>query len=142
MNKNFDPAIGRATCWRKGQPSPNPAGRPRKTMLTDALRDVLAQPFPGDGQRRTFAEVIARRIATEAARGNLRAVAEIADRTEGRTRLESESQANDRTTPALLPPENTRDVYQSLKELTERLRRRIELRRAARALEDATTPAN
>jgi hypothetical protein len=53
MNKNFDPAIGEGTRWQKGQPSPNPGGRPRKMLLTDAFRAVLAQPYPGDKLGRT-----------------------------------------------------------------------------------------
>jgi|SRR6516165_3600907 hypothetical protein len=48
MAKNFDPSIGVTTRWQKGCPSPNPAGRPRRTLLTDAFREILAQPFPGD----------------------------------------------------------------------------------------------
>ena len=44
MPKNFDPEIGAATRWQKGQPSPNPNGRPKKTILTEAFREVLAQP--------------------------------------------------------------------------------------------------
>ena len=51
----------------EGTAYPNPAGRPRKTLLTDALRDVLAEPYPRD-EGRTCAEVIARRVANEAAK--------------------------------------------------------------------------
>jgi len=92
----FDPEIGRATRWKKGQPSPNPGGRPRATVLTEAYRAVLAQRFPGDRQRRTVAEVIAARVAAEAANGSLRAAAEIADRTEGKPQSALEMTQNEK----------------------------------------------
>jgi hypothetical protein len=72
------------TPWKPGQ-SGNPGGRPKKTLLTDAYRDQLAMPYPGDRQRRTYAQVIAEKIAKEAAKkGSVYAASEIADRTEGR----------------------------------------------------------
>ncbi len=86
MASTFDPEIGRATRWKKGQASPNPGGRPKAMVLTEAYRAVLAKRFPGDRQRRTVAEVIAARVAAEAASGSVRAAAEIADRTEGKAR--------------------------------------------------------
>jgi hypothetical protein len=137
MNKNFDPAIGAATRWRKKGPSPNPAGRPKKTLLTDALRSVLAEPFPGDKRGRCFAEVIAWRVAREAAKGDLKAVAQIADRTEGRVR--SEGDLDDRKTPPILIPEEIQDPAERMRFLTEELRRRIALRKS-RAPEDGASP--
>lgn len=70
--------------WKKGE-SGNPGGRPKKTLLTDAYRAVLEKPYPGDKEGRTYAEVIAERVAKEAAKkGSVHAASEIADRTEGR----------------------------------------------------------
>ena len=43
MSKNFDPAIGLNTQFKKGQLSRNPGGRPKKAALTDALIAVLGQ---------------------------------------------------------------------------------------------------
>ena len=37
---SFDPDIGRNTQWRKGEPSPNPAGRPPKRQLKEAQLTV------------------------------------------------------------------------------------------------------
>lgn len=86
MSKNFDPAIGLNTQFKKGQLSRNPGGRPKKAALTDALIAVLGERVPEDKKRRTFAEAIARRLAIDAANGNLRAAVEIFDRTEGKSR--------------------------------------------------------
>jgi len=86
MSKTFDPEIGAATRWTKGQPSPNPGGRPSKTPLSDAYRRLLETPYPGDDRGRTYVERIAEVICYEAGGGDLAAVREIADRTEGRPR--------------------------------------------------------
>jgi hypothetical protein len=86
MNKTFDPAIGAATQWRKGQASPNPGGRPSKTPLSDAYRRLLETPYPGDQRGRTYVERIAEVVCFEAGGGDLAAVREVADRTEGRPR--------------------------------------------------------
>ena len=86
MSKIFDPEIGRATRWTKGQASPNPGGRPSKTPLSDAYRRLLETPYPGDERGRTYVERIAEVVCFEAGGGDLAAVREIADRTEGRPR--------------------------------------------------------
>jgi Family of unknown function (DUF5681) len=64
--------------------SGNPGGRPRRTPLTDAYLEQLEQPYPRDRAGRTYAEVIAQGLARKAARGDVRAAQEMADRTEGR----------------------------------------------------------
>jgi len=33
----FDPDMGKATRWKKGGPSPNPGGRPKSELLSQAL---------------------------------------------------------------------------------------------------------
>jgi hypothetical protein len=77
-----DPKVGESTRWKKGR-SGNPGGRPRRKVLREAYRDVLALRCPTDPERRTFAELIALRLATAAAGGDLKAAIELADRTEG-----------------------------------------------------------
>lgn len=72
--------------WPKGT-SGNLAGRPRTTLLTPALRQILGEPYPKDKAGRTFAEVIAERMVFEACRGNVRAAKEIRLCTERRPRL-------------------------------------------------------
>jgi hypothetical protein len=123
MNKNFNPAIGTATRWQKGQPSPNPAGRPKETLLSDAMRKVLAEPFPGDKRGRCYAEVIAWQLATQAAKGNLRAASEIADRTEGRVRTQNESRNTEDQASLDIPGQGT--AYEQLRAVATRLRDRL-----------------
>jgi hypothetical protein len=95
--RTFDPEIGRSTRWAKGQPSPNPGGRPSKTLLTDAYRRLLETPYPGDERGRTYAQRIAEVVCFEAGGGDLAAVREIADRTEGRPRQNAEMNPIDLT---------------------------------------------
>jgi Family of unknown function (DUF5681) len=70
---------------RRFQPgaSGNPNGRPRHDRLTLALRDKLAEELPGATEQ-TVAEAIAGALITEALSGNVQAIREIADRTEGK----------------------------------------------------------
>jgi Family of unknown function (DUF5681) len=89
----FDPSIGRGTQWRKGQPSPNPGGRPRSRLLSEALRSRLAEVKPDDPAGRTYAEAIAAsliEIACAEGPGAVHAAGEIADRIEGRSRQQIE----------------------------------------------------
>jgi hypothetical protein len=89
----FDPDIGKATRWRKGQPSPNPGGRPKSRILSEALRSRLAEVKPGDPAGRTYAEVVAENlieIACSEGPGAVHAASEIADRLEGRSRTQVE----------------------------------------------------
>ena len=93
MAKNFDPSIGKQTQFRKGGPSPNPGGRPRSRILSEALRTRLAEVKPGDPAGRTFAEAIAEnlvRIACSEGPCAVHAANEIADRIEGRARQQIE----------------------------------------------------
>lgn len=71
--------------WQPGK-SGNPGGRPKRTPLADACREVLALPVPGDSEGRTYAQKIAATLAEKAAEGDIRAAAELADRAEGRAR--------------------------------------------------------
>jgi hypothetical protein len=87
MPKNFDPAIGAGTRWKKGQPSPNPGGRPKSRLLSSALGAKLAEVKPDDREGRTYAEVIAANlvdIACSEGHSAVTAAAEIANRLEGR----------------------------------------------------------
>lgn len=69
--------------WPKGV-SGNPGGRPKKTALTDAIREQLAEVDEQDKAGRTNAEIIAAALVARAKRGDVRAAGEIADRAEGR----------------------------------------------------------
>lgn len=74
-----------ATRWKPGQ-SGNPGGRPKTAPLSQACREVLARPLPGDTAGRTYAEAIAEKLAEKALKGDIRAAQEIGDRAEGRPR--------------------------------------------------------
>lgn len=65
---------------------PNPAGRPKSAHLSRALRRKLAEVDPGDPSARSHAEKIADALIKRAEVGDVRAIAEIADRTEGKAR--------------------------------------------------------
>jgi len=88
----FDPNIGVATRWRKGQ-SGNAGGRPKSRLLSEALRDRLAEVKAGDPAGRTYAEIVAANlieIACSEGPGAVHAAGEIADRIEGRSRQQIE----------------------------------------------------
>ena len=87
---SFDPEIGRSTRWLKGGPSPNPGGRPRSRILSEALRAKLAEIAPNDPDRRTHAEVVAANLialACSRERNSVAAASEIADRVEGKAHM-------------------------------------------------------
>jgi hypothetical protein len=65
--------------------SGNPNGRPKLTLLSEAIRAQLAVTAL-DADEKTYAEVIAEKLCTEAASGNVLAAREIADRTEGKAK--------------------------------------------------------
>jgi hypothetical protein len=63
--------------------SGNPNGRPKLTRLTEALREQLAEAMPGADES-TIAESLARALIREGLSGDVQAIREIADRTEGK----------------------------------------------------------
>jgi hypothetical protein len=82
----FNSDIGRATRWRKGQ-SGNAGGRPKSRLLSEALRNRLAEAKPDDPEHRTWAEAIAANLIEIAASKSPSAISaanEICDRAEGR----------------------------------------------------------
>jgi hypothetical protein len=76
--------------------SGNPSGRPRLTKLTEALRQQLSEEMP-NAPERTVAEAIARTLIREAISGNVQAIREIGDRTEGKPmqKVDLDLQIND-----------------------------------------------
>src|SRR5262245_57012920 len=65
--------------------SGNSSGRPRRTKIGEALMAKLAEAFPA-GSETTIADHLAASLIKEALQGNVMAIREIADRTEGRPR--------------------------------------------------------
>ncbi len=72
---------GRLTRWKKGQPSPNPGGRPKAAPLTEALGQWLEAVHPETGE--TLAERLAEALVAQALTGSLPHFHEIANRVEG-----------------------------------------------------------
>jgi hypothetical protein len=62
--------------------SGNPSGRPKLTKLTNALREQLAEIAP-DAPEETIAERIAKTLIRLALSGDVQAIKEIGNRTEG-----------------------------------------------------------
>ena len=68
--------------WPKGV-SGNPGGRPKKKAITEDLERLLEEEAPnGDGK--TWAATIAEALLKQAAKGDVRAITELANRIEGK----------------------------------------------------------
>jgi hypothetical protein len=76
--------------------SGNPSGRQKLTRLTDALRQQIAETNP-DADDQTVAEQIAQTLIKLAISGDVQAIKEIGDRTEGKPKqsLDLDLQIND-----------------------------------------------
>jgi hypothetical protein len=61
----------------------NTLGRPKKTLLSEAIREQLAEVMPGASEQ-SIAEAIAETLIKLALSGDVQAIREIADRTEGK----------------------------------------------------------
>jgi hypothetical protein len=70
--------------WKQGQ-SGNPGGRPRTKPVTAELERMLEQEAPA-ANGRTWAAVIAEALLKKARKGDVRAIAELANRIEGKSR--------------------------------------------------------
>jgi len=96
MNPNGTPENLRAP-WQKGQPSPNPSGKPRRLPISDTYERLAAELIP-DSIRKllerdgltlelgaTFADALALRVWTSALSGDSGAAKEIREAIEGKT---------------------------------------------------------
>jgi hypothetical protein len=81
--------------FQKGE-SGNPQGRPKTTRLTDALREQVAEQLQGAPER-TIADAIARKLIKLALEGEIAAIREVFDRTEGKPKqaIDLDMQIND-----------------------------------------------
>jgi hypothetical protein len=71
--------------WKKGCPSPNPKGRPKKVFnYADELRVQLIAVDPKDEQGRTYGQIIVAKQIELAKQGSVRATNEILDRLLGK----------------------------------------------------------
>jgi hypothetical protein len=90
------------TRWRKGQ-SGNPGGRPKKKPITEAYEAMATSKVPiavleslqrAGFEGRTWAEAWAFGLAVKAARGDVPAAKEIADRVEGKPPTSEDEEVN------------------------------------------------
>jgi Family of unknown function (DUF5681) len=86
LKGGLDPTIGKKTQSQPGKTG-NAGGRPRKLPLTEAYEKILYRQFPGDPNKRTFAELIAEGQAKAAIKGKTEATREMCDRVEGKVTL-------------------------------------------------------
>ena len=78
-------AGGNPHAFKPGQ-SGNPKGRPKSITLSEAYRKELSKIVPNDPEGRTYAEVLAEKMREKAFSGDVQALREMADRTEGKPR--------------------------------------------------------
>lgn len=67
----------------KGQ-SGNPGGRPRTSLLSQAVRQRLSELVPDDPDGRTYAQKIADALVSRAAKGDAESFRAVGDRAEGK----------------------------------------------------------
>lgn len=78
---NKCPPLHPPTEWKPGQ-SGNPAGRPpNEGSITYWLKKLLAEP---NGGGLPVAKTVAQKVIAQAKKGNLKAITELLDRTEGK----------------------------------------------------------
>jgi len=94
----------------------NILGRPKKTLLSEAIREQIAASMPGADEQ-TFAEAIAKTLIDLAVAGDVQAIREIADRTEGKPKqaIDLDLQINDWRTLAKNYSLNEQDVIREAK---------------------------
>jgi hypothetical protein len=111
----FAPGHSFGNRFKRGETG-NPQGRPKLTKLTEALREQLAELNP-DAPEETIAEQIARALIREAKTGNVQAIREIGDRTEGKPKqaIDLDLQINDWRTLAKNYSLNEEDVIREAK---------------------------
>jgi hypothetical protein len=100
--------------------SGNPSGRPKLTKLTEALREQLAEEMP-DAPEETVAEQIAKTLIKLALSGDVQAIKEIGNRTEGlpKQAIDLDLQINDWRTLAQNYGVTEQDVIREAKLLIE-----------------------
>lgn len=73
--------------WKKGDPSPNPSGRPKRGLnLLLELEAIVNEAVPDDKKKRSFGRVISEMIVLAAAKGDTQTAFGIFDRLCGKPR--------------------------------------------------------
>lgn len=111
---------GKATRFKPGN-NANPSGRPRD-VVTQIMREMMPTPCPFNKKGLVWAEAIALAVFKRAIAGDVRAVAEVLDRTEGKPR-----QSVDLSAVALVQnvvPTSLEEIDKRLREIVTRVRAR------------------
>ncbi len=118
-NGTFAPGHRLGNRFEKGT-SGNEKGRPRLTKLTEALREQLAEISP-DADEQTIAEQIAKTLIKLAISGDVQAIKEIGNRTEGlpKQAIDLDMQVSDWRTLAKNYSLSEQDVIREAKLLIE-----------------------
>jgi hypothetical protein len=108
--------------FKKGE-SGNPSGRPKTLPLTEAYREIAQMRVPKnvDPKQRTYSQLIALAIASEAMHGKVQAAIEIADRIEGKAINRVDFTGDVAVTVA---PATLEEARERIREFTERVRNR------------------
>lgn len=102
--------------WKPGDPSPNPAGRPKgsrnlSTILREMLEEEIEVNIDGVKERKKLQDLIIRKLIKKANDGNLRAIEQIFDRVEGKPnqkiQQDGKTDITVRWDKSLIPPSNT-----------------------------------
>jgi len=128
---------GKSTRFKPGQ-SGNPNGRPRD-IVTQVMREMMPTPCPFSKNGLAWAEAIALAAMKRAIAGDVRAVAEVLDRTEGKPR-----QSVDLSAVAAFAhvqvPRSLEEADRRLEEIWMELKERVERRKAQALTVGATGP--
>lgn len=85
--------------WRKGEPSPNPSGKPKRLPISDSYALLADEPIPESDRKlletkgislepgATYASALARQNWIKAIEGDTRAAKEVREATEGKAGL-------------------------------------------------------
>ena len=102
--------------WPKGV-SGNPGGRPKKRLISDELERLLQEEAPDAGGN-TCAAVMAEALLSRALKGDLRAIAEITNRVEGKS---FQAVGLDVNSPEDIESLSDEELEKRIAELTEKL---------------------
>jgi Family of unknown function (DUF5681) len=121
--------VGKSTRFKPGQ-SGNPSGRPRD-VVTQIMREMLPTPCPFSKKGLVWAEAIALAAFKRAAAGDVRAIAEVLDRTEGKPRQSVDIAAVGAFANMQMPPKSLEEIDRVLEEMWEKFAARINERKRA-----------
>ncbi len=96
--------------------SGNPGGRPKRLPVTDVIIDLLNQPCKADKEGRKWSELIVTALMQRAVKGDVKAIAELIDRAEGKPKQRIENTGADGA-PLIPIPETREDLERRIAEI-------------------------